>query len=213
MDPIFRKCLLAITKINEDLLPEMGYKYNQFSEDIKNEILNHHCLNRSRQYTKAAIEAKNSSLIDNNHVKISLNSLADLDRSLDRRSKDIHSRLNDVKSRFIKRSKEISKKNNQYLHLMKDGDVPAQDLLKSIVALGKDTQKVINEEIPFYKKEIMSFLKKIEEEICDDAYRHYTKIIKLDSGTFPTLKTREWTYLPDELFSRRGAFVNTDYNI
>ena len=54
-------------------------------------------------------------------------------------------------------------------------------------------------------------MKKAEDDICNDAYYAYNKIQKLDNGTLPRVKTREWTYLESGFFERRGAFVNTDY--
>ena len=160
---------------------------------------------------QAALEAKNSGLIDNRPTKKYLELLNDIDQKLDNRSRYLNDLMMEIKSKFTKRSKNIVQKNHNYLIEMKTGETPAEELLLEIITLGKDVQKVINEEIPAYKKELEAYMKKTENMICADAYRYYNKIMKLDSGTLPSLKVREWTHLQYELFRTSGAFVHQSY--
>lgn len=213
MDPIFKKCLVAITHINEQLLPEMGHSYNKFADDAKTTIINNQCLNESRKFSKAAIEAINSGLVDNTNIRRNLEYLREIDYKLDDRSRYLTDLISDIKSRFTARSKEIASKNLYYLNEMKTGNTPAQELLIMIATLGKDIQKVVREEIPNYQKELQAYIKKAENLICDSAYKAYNEIIKLDSGTLPAMRVREWTYLPDALFRTSGAFVHDDFKV
>lgn len=213
MEPIFKKCLTAITQINEQLLPEMGHLYNKFINDAKIIIINSQCLNEARKFSKAAIEAQNSGLIDNKNIKKYLEFLKGTDEKLNNRSRYLNRLMSDIKYKFIKKSKEIARKNHYYLSEMKNGTIPAKELLVMIVALGKDIQKIIREELPGYKKELQVYIKKAEGTICDDAYKYYNKIIKLDDGTFPVTQVREWTHLPDALLRTSGVFVHDTYEI
>jgi len=211
VDPIFKKCLIAIEKINTDLLPKMKQSYGSMMKNMQLEIQENQGLNQSRQFAKAAIEAENSGQIDNKNIKKYLSCLRDVDDTLDKRSRFLTDLLEDIKNRFINRSKNISRQNLEYLNEMKNGNTNAQELLQLIVTLGKDVQKAINEEIPAYQQELKSYIKNAENEIVDGAYKAYNEIQKLDSGTLPAIRAREWTYLPDSLFRTSGAFVNTDY--
>lgn len=211
MDPIFKKCLIAIEKINTDLLPKMKQSYGSMMKNMQLEIQGNQGLNQSRQFAKAAIEAENSGLIDNKNIKMYLSLLRDVDTKLDNSSLYLTDLLEDIKNRFINRSKNISEKNLEYLNEMKNGNTNAQELLQLVVTLGKDVQKVINEEMPAYQQELKSYIKDIENKIVDSAHKAYNEIQKLDSGTLPAIRVREWTYLPGSFFRKSGAFVHTDY--
>lgn len=213
MEPIFKKCLAAMTQINEQTIPMMSQSYNQLMKNMQNTIQSNQNLNQSRQYAKAAIEASNSGLIDNRNVLKYLEYLKATDEKLNNRSRYLTDLLEDIKNRFLKISKKISNKNLQYLNEMKNGNTSAQELLVQIVKLGKESTNVINEIIPSYEREIVNYIKKTENEIVDDAFKYYNEIIKLDSGTFPAIKVRQWTYLEDRLFRTSGAFVNRDYHV
>ena len=213
MEPIFKKCLGALTMIHEQALPAIGESYKRFNYDAKKLILENQCLNESRKFTKAAIEAQNSGMIENGTVKGALAELAAIDEKLDNRSRYLNDLLGSIKDKFTKRSKSIMQKNHHYLNEMKNGDIPAEELLVMIVTLGKDIQKVMNEEVPAYMQELSSFIDDAESRICDDAYRHYNKVMKLDKGTFPAVRFKEWTYLPDSFLRTSGAFVNDSYMV
>jgi 23S rRNA pseudoU1915 N3-methylase RlmH len=213
MDPIFKRCLQAITKINEDLIPTMNHSYNSLMRNMQTTIQNNQSLNQSRQFAKAAKEAQDSNKLENKNIRHYVSCLIETDGKLDVESRYLTDLLNNIKSNFLRRSKMIANKNMEFLQEMKNGNTPAEELLLLIIALGKDVQKVVNEEIHSYQKEIESYIKKAENKIVDDAYMYYNKIIKLDSGTLPAIKTREWTYLPDELFRTGGAYVNTSYAV
>lgn len=212
MGPIYKKCLIAIEKINEQVLPAMGQSYKQFISDAKVVVMTNQCLNESRKFSKAAIEALNTNDIDNRNVKNYLERLQDIDVKINQKSRYLNDLLNGIRTKFVNRSKSLAQKNYAYLNEMKTGNTPAEELLQKIVALGKEIQKVTNEEIPGYKRELDAYMKKAENDICNDAYNYYNKIVKLDKGTFPAIRTREWTHLPDEFLRTSGAFVNTDYD-
>jgi len=211
MEPIYKKCLMAATQINEQLLPAMGQEYKQFSRNTQDMVLGHDSLNESRKFSKAAIEVMNTSQSDNKNIRTYLFRLEAIDKKLDMQSRKLHDLLSSIKDKFANRSKKIAQLNHEYLIEIKDGNTPARELLISIAKLGKDVQKVINEEIPGYKKEVDFFMKKTANDICDEAHSVYNKIQKLDEGTLPHMRTREWTTLPDAYFRTSGAFVNGGY--
>jgi|GEM_PF-1325121 hypothetical protein len=213
MDPIFKKCLLALTKINEELIPTMNQAYSQMMQIEQTSIQNNQNLNQSRQFAQSAIEAQNSGLIDNAIVKRNIQFLADIDGKLNSESRYLTDLLESIKNRFISKSKNIAHTNMDYLNKMKTSNINAQELLNMIVKLAKEIQSVINDEIPGYKQELNNYIKKSERNIVDDAFRYYNEIQKQDSGTLPAIKNREWTHLPNELFRTPGAFVNTSYDV
>jgi len=211
MEPIFRKCLKAIEQINEKSFPAMGMAYKQYIESSKKAVLNSSCLNDTKAYALAASEALHSGYIDNSSVRSALDKLANLDNKLKHKSKDLHELLSNNESRYKKLSKELVAKNTYYLNEMKNGTTPAPELLQDIVSLGKSIQKVINEDIPNFQREVMAFLQRTESNICDSAYHYYNSIQKLDHGTLPRIKTREWVYMDRGLFERVGAFEHNAY--
>lgn len=211
MEPIFKKCLLAIERINEVSFPMMEQAYNTYIDVNKQKIISSQCLNDAKAYAIAAKDTISSGQIDNKNIKSYLSKLEDIDHKLKKKSKDLHELLSKNLNNYIKLSNEFVNKNLSYLQYMKTGQIPAQELLMDIINLGKKIQETTNETIPNYSKEVERFLKKSEDAICDDAYNVYNKIQKLDSGTLPRIKTREWTYLESGFFERRGAFVGRDY--
>ena len=101
MDPIFKKCLLALTKINEELIPTMNQAYSQMMQIEQTSIQNNQNLNQSRQFAQSAIEAQNSGLIDNAIVKRNIQFLADIDGKLNSESRYLTDLLESIKNRFI----------------------------------------------------------------------------------------------------------------
>jgi hypothetical protein len=212
MDPIYKKCLKIIEVINTQAIPTMQQSYSSFMKQIEQDIKNNGNLNQSRQFAVAAKEAYDGGLIDNKNVQKYLGFLIDTGSKLDNRSRYLTDLLESIKNRFIIQNKELSQKNHTYLNNMINSDIPAEELLVKLQTLGKDIQKVINEDIPAYQKEIVAYIKDAENKIVDDAFAYYNKIQKLDRGTLPAIRSREWTYLPNELFRTPGAFVNTSYD-
>lgn len=84
-------------------------------------------------------------------------------------------------------------------------------MLENLVGLGKNIQRVQNEKIPGYQKQIEVYIRNAENKIVDRAFNAYNAIMKLDPGTFPAIRAREWTNIPNEFFRTPGAFVNNDY--
>lgn len=213
VEPIFKKCLKAITQINEQLLPAMNQSYNNFATSTQRSILGNECMNRSRMYTKSALEAQDSGQIDNAQVRNALMVLARVDEKLNSRTRFLNDLLSEIKRKYSDRSRRIAQLNNDYLNEMKNGNTPAEELLSQIVRLGKDIQKIIKEEIPGYEKEVTLFMKKAEGMICDEAERTYNKIVQFDRGTMPHKSVREWTYIPDAFLRTSGAFTGGSYEV
>lgn len=214
MEPIFKKCLLAITKINEELLPKYGEVYNQFTKKAASFISEHEELNETRRQTKSAVQTlKEACKIENIHVKNSLENLSSLDKTIDDRSRYLNDLLTDIKRKHIKKSKDFAQKNHTFLVEMKEGRTPAQELLVQIVNLGKDIQKSLANDMINYQKEIESFIKKAINMVCYDAKREYDNIMKLDSGTFVSVRIKPWVDIPDAFLRTSGAFVHDNYQV
>ena len=62
-----------------------------------------------------------------------------------------------------------------------------------------------------YFKEIEINVKKTENDIVDPVMHAYREIIKLDAGTFNDLKKEDWTNTDYAGFFRMGAFEAQDY--
>jgi hypothetical protein len=210
-DPLFRKCLLITKKINADTIPEMYTAYNTLMKTMKAYVHNNSNLNRSREYSKAAISALNSGKIDNSKVRQNLGYLSDVDSVLDNRTRYLTDLLEDIRYRFQAESRKIENKNSEYIQNIKNSDIPANQMLESLVGLGKSIQQVQNDKITGYQKEIEVYIKNAENRIVDKAFNAYNSIMKLDSTTFSAIRSREWTSIPNEFFRTPGAFVNTDY--
>jgi hypothetical protein len=210
--PIYKQCERIISIINETALPLMKETYKKNIKEIESNIINNENLNRVRQYSVAAKVALNSNQIDNKYVRRYLNELIEIGKKLDKHSRELHDKLVELKSNYIKKNKKLSRLNNDYVYNMYNSDIPAEELLNKLKQLGKDIKNIINDELPNYKKEIDSFIKKIEDNIVDNAFANYNNIQKLDSGTLQDIRTREWTYLPNELFRTPGAFINNNYD-
>jgi len=93
MEPIFKKCLMAIERINENSFPMMEQAYKSYIDMSKQKIISSQCLNDSKAYAVAAIDTISSGQIDNTNVKSELSRLEDIDKRLKKKSKDLHELL------------------------------------------------------------------------------------------------------------------------
>jgi hypothetical protein len=210
----YNKCKFIAKKILNESFPLMDNVYKITIEDSKNMIINNDNLNQARKITKAAIEYNNNEKNENKDIRRRINLLTEIDMTINRRSKDLHEFLIDkVLLDYKKRKKSLSSKVLQYINEIENSSIPASEIKKKLIDLGKEIQNTTNILIPSYKQDIKTFLRKIENEICNETNQHYNYIVmkdfKFDSSL---MKTREWTYLPEQIFSRSGAFVNSDYD-
>lgn len=212
MEPIFRKCLIAVEKITENTLPNLDQAYKGYTDLVKTKVISSEHLNEAKGITTSAIEALNHNQIDNKYIRNYLSVLENMHYQIEKKSKDLNELLEINRDDFVKSSKKFAEKNRDFLITLKHSHRPAEEILIEIVNFAKSIQAYINDDIPHFSQKIESFLKDTENEICNTVYDAYNQIQKLDPGTLPKLKTREWTYVEPSFFSRRAAFVDTDYS-
>jgi len=211
MEPIFRKCVIALNKIHDNSLPLLEVEYKKYISNIKKIVLECDSLNECRSIVNAAKEAYDSLIIDNKNVKKELYKLMDFDKVLIKESKDLNESLQTIESLYYKTLRNFADKNHDFLLKVKEGSLSAEYLLVEIIAFAKNIQMYTYEDIPSYEKEIASRVKKIEDKICDEVFSSYNNILRLDPQTLPKIIKEEWTYVEPRLFQRKGAFVQTDY--
>jgi hypothetical protein len=68
-----------------------------------------------------------------------------------------------MRSGFLSEAKVLSTKNLNYVSEIKEGNVPAEDLLIQLVSLGKDIQSVLSQDIQNYKTKIQSIFSYMTE--------------------------------------------------
>ena len=116
MEPIFKKCLLAMEKINENSFPTMDQAYKSYIDTTKQAIVTSSCLNDAKSYADAAKETLNAGVVENRNVKQQLEVLISVGDKLKKSSKDLHELLSKNQDKYIKLSKEMANLNNNYLH-------------------------------------------------------------------------------------------------
>jgi len=210
MEPIYRKCLLAAKQINEKSIPELYDAYRYLMEGLKNKAENLEEMNRARQITQSAKKAETQSDIDNKHVYRYVSELSGYDYKITQASRFLTDEIYKISRDFRQRAHTMERKNLAILQQIKNSEIPAKELLESLVQLGKEIVRVQNEVLAEYKQTIDSYLTKTVNNIVPDVEDYYEKINKLDSGTLPRLITKEWTYVPSEIFRTSGAFMYED---
>lgn len=214
---IYEKCFKAISKINKDSFPAMALSYKQYIKKAEPMVIHHDNLNKARSITKAAIAELDAGYKSQKHanknVVTYLEKLHDFDKNLHKESKKVNEVIGRNQETFLKKSKELVLKNKELLKAVKIGNIPAEELLIEIVKLGKRIQQVTNEDIPSYKKELETLIKKIENNNCDEIRSYHKKTIKLDKETFQNIKHIQWTIIPDELLKPNSKFLTNTGDI
>ena len=91
------------------------------------------------------------------------------------------------------------------------GKIPANELLDMLKGLGNRINKLNQEGLQEYYKEVELNVKKTEKDIIDPVMNAYREIIKLDAETFNDLKKEDWTKTDYAGFFGMGAFETQDY--
>ena len=147
-EQIYTKCLKVATKINEDTMPTMQRNFDTFYKQSI-EKLNEHSIKDA--ISQGRVLSRTS---ENKNVQNYINLAENYTGELTIAQGDALRRLEIMKEDFYSKSKNISSKNLNYIHTIKQGDTPAEILLKELVSFGKEIQAVSNEDIQHYTREI-----------------------------------------------------------
>ena len=211
ISPQYRNCLKVTKLINEKALPALDQAYIGFAKNVKHYVMGRQELHTCRMYTKGAKKSLESGKIDNKNVRKYLEVLRTNNNRLSLRSDALDTLCIDIKSRYKAERKKIQQKNNEHLQNVISGKIPANELLDMLKGLGNRINKLNQEGLQEYQKEVESNVKKTEKDIIDPVMHAYREIVKLDAETFNDLKKEDWTNTDYAGFFRMGAFETQDY--
>jgi hypothetical protein len=156
VEPIYNKCFKVAIKINEEVMPEMLRSFEIFYSK-SNELLNDSYINSAINKAGISTESKNR-----NVTRLLSAAVSEANNLKNLRNKAFLE-LSDMRSGFLSEAKVLSTKNLNYVSEIKEGNVPAEDLLIQLVSLGKDIQSVLSQDIQNYKTKIQSIFSYMTE--------------------------------------------------
>lgn len=217
METEYRKCFMAIEKINSQLVPALNDAYKHYIKSAQSFIENSTCLNESRSVTSSARRVlKDGYRYDkasNKNVASLLDGLESMDHKIIKKSKNLNELLDSNRQEFIRQSKKLLLENNACMEELSNGSTPAVELLERIAKLGKEFVSIINITIPAQTKSVKEFVKKSENEICYEVESLESKISKLDNLVLSARRTMDWYEYSSGFFERKAAFEFTNYEV